>query len=615
MSTSKLHISDDLSLPTDAITQTFAILAKRGVGKTHAGSVMAEEMLKLGQPIVVYDPTGAWYGLKSSKDGKRPGFPVVIFGGEHADVPLEETAGATVAQAIVEQAHPGDPRLRTDAQGRPHPLHDRLLRDALPQEPRGAALLRRRGADHRAAAQGHARGRPAARRDGGHRPARAGGAGSADDHLSAAGGGEHEPAVGLRGDRRHADRRAARPQGVSEWVDAHGDDESKAQGDDGQPLVAQARRGVGVVAELAGHVQADHVPRPRDVRFERHPRRRPADRRPKVVAEVDLDALGEQIRATVEKAKADDPKELRKTIQQLRAELTKAQQAKPAPAPAAKEKRVEIPVLKDGQLARLEKLAERLDKSLVSCDARIESVQKASESLRKSMEAPWHQANKTRDDLREGIAKLRGAIATAKGQTTQPAMSPARPLAREIMRNPIQPPPRRVSPPPTPARETNGDPSRKILHALAWWAAIGVAEPTTAQVGAVAGYAIGGTFSTYLGRLSMGGYIDRASGSIRLTDKGHIASPEVDAPMTLDELHSGNHRHAGRPQTTIIRALLAHGGEAITTEQLGQESGYAIGGTFSTYLGRLSSRGLIDRSRGMVSPTEVMYPPTLAVSV
>jgi uncharacterized protein len=98
-----LAIAADLLLPLDAITQTFAILAKRGVGKTHTGSVMAEEMLKLGQPIVVYDPTGAWWGLKASSDGKQPGYPVVVFGGEHADVPLEESAGATIATVIVEK--------------------------------------------------------------------------------------------------------------------------------------------------------------------------------------------------------------------------------------------------------------------------------------------------------------------------------------------------------------------------------------------------------------------------------------------------------------------------------------------------------------------------------
>ena len=101
--TTKLHISDNLSLPLDFVTQTQAILAKRGVGKSYTASVEAEEMLKAGQQVVVIDPTGAWFGLKSSADGKHAGFPIAVFGGEHADVPLEENAGEVIATAIVER--------------------------------------------------------------------------------------------------------------------------------------------------------------------------------------------------------------------------------------------------------------------------------------------------------------------------------------------------------------------------------------------------------------------------------------------------------------------------------------------------------------------------------
>lgn len=51
----KLVIGSDLRLPVEAVTQTFAFLAKRGAGKTYLGAVMAEEM------------------LKASADGKPPG--------------------------------------------------------------------------------------------------------------------------------------------------------------------------------------------------------------------------------------------------------------------------------------------------------------------------------------------------------------------------------------------------------------------------------------------------------------------------------------------------------------------------------------------------------------
>jgi DNA helicase HerA-like ATPase len=71
----KLNISDDLKLPLEAVTETFAVMGIRGSGKTHTASVMAEEMLKAGQPIVVYDPTGAWFGLKVRRGRQAARFP------------------------------------------------------------------------------------------------------------------------------------------------------------------------------------------------------------------------------------------------------------------------------------------------------------------------------------------------------------------------------------------------------------------------------------------------------------------------------------------------------------------------------------------------------------
>jgi hypothetical protein len=97
----KLVISDDLSLPLDAITQTFGILAVRGAGKSNLAAVMAEQMFAANLPFVVIDPVGSWYGLRSSADGKGPGLGVPIFGGRFGDVPLEKSGGAVVADTIV----------------------------------------------------------------------------------------------------------------------------------------------------------------------------------------------------------------------------------------------------------------------------------------------------------------------------------------------------------------------------------------------------------------------------------------------------------------------------------------------------------------------------------
>lgn len=99
-----LHVATGLSLPLKAVTQTFAILAMRGVGKTYTASVLAEEFSKASLPFAVLDPTGAWWGLRAGADGKSAGYPVTILGGDHGDVPLEEAAGKVIAALLAEEA-------------------------------------------------------------------------------------------------------------------------------------------------------------------------------------------------------------------------------------------------------------------------------------------------------------------------------------------------------------------------------------------------------------------------------------------------------------------------------------------------------------------------------
>jgi hypothetical protein len=101
-----IPLADDFILPLDAATATFGILGKKGRGKTHTAAVLGEGLIKSGVPTTVLDPTGAWYGLRSSADGKAPGLPVVIFGGEHGDVPLTSTMGAAIAEVLVERRFP-----------------------------------------------------------------------------------------------------------------------------------------------------------------------------------------------------------------------------------------------------------------------------------------------------------------------------------------------------------------------------------------------------------------------------------------------------------------------------------------------------------------------------
>jgi hypothetical protein len=93
---------DGFTLPVELVTSTQAILARKRSGKSYTASVQAEELLDQKQQVAVIDPTGAWWGLKSSADGREAGYPIVVFGGDHADAPLDFGAGKAMAAALVE---------------------------------------------------------------------------------------------------------------------------------------------------------------------------------------------------------------------------------------------------------------------------------------------------------------------------------------------------------------------------------------------------------------------------------------------------------------------------------------------------------------------------------
>jgi hypothetical protein len=87
-------------IPDTVLDQHIVTLGKTRSGKSSTMRLFVERLLDADKPVCIIDPKGDWWGLKSSADGKRAGYPVTIFGGEHADVPLNEHAGAAVAELL-----------------------------------------------------------------------------------------------------------------------------------------------------------------------------------------------------------------------------------------------------------------------------------------------------------------------------------------------------------------------------------------------------------------------------------------------------------------------------------------------------------------------------------
>lgn len=87
-------------LPVAALDERVAIVGTSGSGKTYAAKGWVEKLLDAGARMCVVDPLGVWWGLRAGADGITPGYPVVVFGGRHADVALDESMGAALGRLV-----------------------------------------------------------------------------------------------------------------------------------------------------------------------------------------------------------------------------------------------------------------------------------------------------------------------------------------------------------------------------------------------------------------------------------------------------------------------------------------------------------------------------------
>jgi Helicase HerA, central domain len=90
-------------LPADAFDDRIAIVGTAGSGKTYAAKGFVERLLDSGARVAVVDPLGVWWGLRASADGSAPGYPVIVFGGKHADVPITSDMGVALGRIVARE--------------------------------------------------------------------------------------------------------------------------------------------------------------------------------------------------------------------------------------------------------------------------------------------------------------------------------------------------------------------------------------------------------------------------------------------------------------------------------------------------------------------------------
>lgn len=94
--------SPELKLPLSVCTQKLAFLGISGSGKTYGAGKLVEGVIEAGAQVIVVDIVGNWFGLRLAADGKKPGISIPVLGGARGDVPLDSYAGKQVAELVID---------------------------------------------------------------------------------------------------------------------------------------------------------------------------------------------------------------------------------------------------------------------------------------------------------------------------------------------------------------------------------------------------------------------------------------------------------------------------------------------------------------------------------
>jgi len=566
-----LTISKTLDLPADISTKASAILGIRGSGKTNTGVVIVEGLLEESRPMVVIDPLDVWWGLRSSTGGSRAGFKVVVCGGEHGDLPLAEGDGATLADFVVEHQVPlvlSLRHLRKAAQQRfVTSFAEQLYHRKGETKHRVPLLVVIDEADSFV-------------------PQRVGGnearmVGAIEDLVRrgrSAGIGVlmiSQRAASINKDvltqielliaHRHTspqDRSA-----LKAWIEANDD-----AGRQTKFLESLSSLSLGEAWFWSPGwlklFQKVSVRARKTFDSSGTPNEGSASSKPKQFADVDLEAIRGKLAKTIEQSKSDDPKELKRQIVELEKKL------------------------KQPQKAAMDQLA----------------IEKAVASAVMARDSEWKKALTERDSL---IGSLKGRMVKAatllhfNGEavpktSTPKNVRPSLPVTDKVVTS----------------NAGLTKVQQRIINALAWYETLGNMQPTSTQIGAVALIdPTGGYFSNSVGPLSTNGLINRGSGSLSLTDEGRKLAEPTSEAATIEDYHEvlrnrvRKMKSASNKTIAILNAMIAAHGESLTVEEIGTAVGIDhTGGYFSNSIGPLSTVGLIERNRGVVAPTDILFP-------
>lgn len=600
-----LHLSSTLTLPIDVAGEAIGLLATRGAGKSFTSAVLTEELFGHGIQVVVVDPAGVYWGLQSSYDGKRKGLDIYVLGGLHGDLPLEPTAGKLIADLIVDSGHSfvldlsafeskGDQTLFVTAfadrlyarKGSSRTTLHLILDEAdefAPQKPLGIKENTMLNRVARIVRRGRSRGL-------GCTLITQRSATLNKDVLDLV---ETLVVMRMPGPR---DREQVKGWiSVKDLRDELGVDEALPGLPTGTAFVWSPVRGLLKKTKVRRINTFDsyRTPKPGETAAE------PAAR-----AELDLAALGEQIAATVERAKADDPRELRQRIAELEAQLSE-------PLPITLERiTVKVPVF-DGEVDRLEIAAG----ALAHISHEIAEAGRDVADAMAPLTAAIQEAKKLSTGLTDGSSPDVGDALRHPDAGSTPASSIAAPARTPRPSAKAGPSPQG---PASPSRLAGAGillspvtgPQQRVLDALAWLQAVGL-DGDRVRVAFLAGYSSKGKhFQNLVYALKGLGLVDYPTpGAVRLTDAGDQLASHPARPGTPGELQAAVLAKLSGPQRRILEVLIGCYPNGLTREQLAVASGYSAGGKhFQNLVYAVKGFGIAEYPEpGMVRAAPILF--------
>lgn len=313
---------------------------------------------------------------------------------------------------------------------------------------------------------------------------------------------------------------------------------------------------------------------------------------PKRLAPVDLEALKGQITATIERAKAEDPRELRRQVAELKAQLARVEKSSTPGTRIVDTKRVEIPVLSAVHLKRLEAAIRPADKAIEKLGAVKDGAQAAiaglvtaakpiADELKVLRVGPWAATTAASLSRSEQVRMQQGG-APARQEIAK------RPTAVMVSRRPELDLPAGEARLLTAVAQTRGGATREQLSILAGFKR--------------------STRDLYLQRLGRSGYIELRGDRVHVTAEGQAALGPDFAPLpTGDALRARWLTRLPEGERRVLQAVLTIYPDPVSRDAISTATGYQRS-TRDLYLQRLARRRLLEaEGRGAVRASAELF--------